>query len=218
MVRPGRARPSTTDVDNDLQALRGLPAAGAPLSWVSEDSVLLHSAINALENYKLKDLRLRPFRRVKPAQSSISKVIKRITASDEGTKSVSFADATPHYTTMSKLIQREAQHNEMRVAKDDTADTSKVAATMQDVPSFLAVGQDTSDDDHMAAAAALSSMEITAQELNDSDRGMRMDRIAPFQHGPALFCRTPSVESKERAWYNLDVGRAICLEQAFVLR
>jgi hypothetical protein len=88
-----RAPPSTAAVDDDLEVLRGLPAAAAPLSWASEDSVLVHSAINALENWKLKDLRRSPFRRVKSAPSMLSKIIKRITANDAETKAVSFADA-----------------------------------------------------------------------------------------------------------------------------
>ena len=62
-----RAPPSTAAVDDDLEVLRGLPAAAAPLSWASEDSVLVHSAINTVENCRLKDLRLSTLQRVKSA-------------------------------------------------------------------------------------------------------------------------------------------------------
>jgi len=110
------------------------------------------------------------------------------------------------------LVKTAAQQNEMCVAKDDTAGAIKGAAKsaeMQTTTSFLAVGQDTSDDD-MAASTALPNMIITADDLNGSDRGIR---IVPYQSGLGLFCRAPSLQSKERAWYNLDVGRAICHER-----
>ena len=89
MLKKWRAPPSY----DGLEALRGLPAAATPLSWASEDSVLVHSAINTVENCRLKDLRLSPFHRVKSAQASFNKMIKRATARDEKTKSVSFADS-----------------------------------------------------------------------------------------------------------------------------
>ena len=61
-----------------LEALRCLPAAATPLSWASEDSVLVHSAINTVENCRLKDLRLSTIQRVKSAPASLHKMIKRI--------------------------------------------------------------------------------------------------------------------------------------------
>ena len=84
---------ATPPSDDGLEALRGLPAAATPLSWASEDSVLVHSAINTVENCRLKDLRLSTFQRVKSAPASLHKMIKRIAEGDEDTKSVSFADA-----------------------------------------------------------------------------------------------------------------------------
>jgi len=89
MLQKWRAPPR----DDGLRELRGLSEAATPLSWASEDSVRVHSAINTLENCRLKDLRLSTLQRVKLAPASFHKMIKRIAEGDEETKSVSFADA-----------------------------------------------------------------------------------------------------------------------------
>ena len=120
-------------VDETLELLRQLPEATEPLSWESEDSVAVHSAINGMENNRLPSMKRSTSL---PSLTGLVKIVKKLQSgkvpfqvhknADKASglkRSVSFSD------TPSLMTQHEAHNGSSGIASEVRTSAVRVRST-----------------------------------------------------------------------------------------
>ena len=140
-------------VDETLELLRQLPAATTPLSWESEDSVAVHSAINGMENNRLPSMKRSTSL---PSLTGLVKIVKKLQSgkvpfqvhknADKASglkRSVSFSD------TPSLMTQHEAHNGSSGIASEVRTSAVRVRSTNENNFAGIELSDDSDSDDNM---------------------------------------------------------------------